>query len=65
MWIREGAAHPLPERGLLGAGLPEGGGEGGQGEGRALVQDWSLGLPGVQKPLPGPVVSGGARAERQ
>lgn len=23
MWIREGAAHPLPDRGLLGAGFPE------------------------------------------
>lgn len=56
MWRREGAAHPLPEQGCLVLDS--------QRWGRALCQVWSLGLPGGQKPPPGPVVSGGTRADR-
>lgn len=52
MWRREGAAHPLPERGMVGAGLSESGGG-------ALHQDWSLGAAlCTEKPLPSLLVVG-------
>lgn len=53
MWGRKGAVHPLPERGMAGAGLSEMGG------GRSVrTGHW------VPKPLPSFAISGGTRAER-